>query len=185
MEARTRDAQWATWMRAGISGDSAAYRQFLEAATPFLRAIATRRCAQFGAPRSDAEDIVQDVLLAIHVKRGTWDPSRPIGPWLVAIVRNKVIDAFRRKGRRIDVPIEDVIETLAAEDTGQSPDVQTIERMLSRLNENQRVIVMAISIEGASIRQTAERLNMSEGAIRVALHRALKLLSAFYREESG
>ena len=172
-------------MRAGIGGDSAAYRKFLEAATPFLRAIAIKRCAQMGAQRADAEDVVQDVLLAIHLKRGTWDPSRPIGPWLAAIVRNKVIDSFRRRGRHIDVPIDDVIDTLQAEDTASNTDAQAIERMLGQLKRGQRDVVMAISIEGASVRQTAERLNLSEGAVRVTLHRALKSLAALYRQQSN
>lgn len=180
-----RDELWASWMRAGIAGDTQAYRNFLESATPYLRAIALRRCAQMGTPHADAEDVVQDVLLAIHLKRGTWDASRPIGPWLAAIVRNKVVDSFRRRGRHIDVPIDDVIETLAAEEPAENVDVQTIERMLSRLRPGQRDVVMAISIEGASVRQAAERLNLSEGAVRVALHRALKSLAALYRGEGG
>src|SRR5271154_3451073 len=102
-------------MRAAISGDAVAYRRFLEAVTPYLRAIARRRCEQFGTPRVDAEDIVQEALLAIHLKRGTWDSSRPIGPWISTIALNKLIDVMRRRGRQISVPIEDVIDTLEAE----------------------------------------------------------------------
>ena len=44
-----------------------------------------------GLPEHEAEDIVQEVLLTIHLKRGTWDQSRPIGPWLAAITRNKLV----------------------------------------------------------------------------------------------
>lgn len=134
-----------------------------------------------GAPPGDAEDLVQDVLLAIHLKRGTWDPDRPLGPWLSAIVRNKLIDSLRRKGRRVTVTIEDVMETLAvAEDRDQS-DRLDAEQLVSTLGDPQRDIVRSISIEGASVRETAERLRMSEGAVRVALHRALKSLAALYR----
>lgn len=179
-----RDEQWAAWMRAGIAGDTDAYRRFLQATTPYLRSIAIKRCAQMGAQRADAEDVLQDVLLAIHLKRGTWDPSRPIGPWLAAIVRNKVIDSFRRRGRRIDVPIDDVIDILQAEEVPEAPDVQSIERLLAQLRPGQRDVVVAISLEGASVRQAAERLNLSEGAVRVALHRALKSLGALYRRDN-
>ena len=182
MDLNAREQQWTAWLLAGIAGDTDAYRQFLEAVTPYLRSVAIRRCAASGAPRSDAEDIVQDVLLAIHLKRGTWDPARPIGPWLAAIVRNKVIDAFRRRGKRIDVPIDDVIETLATPDTTPDPDVKLLGSLLARLKDNQRSIVTAISLEGATVRQTAERLQMTEGAVRVALHRALRSLAALYRK---
>ena len=48
-----------------------AYHRLLTAVTPHLRVIARKRCEQFGAPASEAEDVVQKVLLAIHLKRGT------------------------------------------------------------------------------------------------------------------
>jgi RNA polymerase sigma-70 factor (ECF subfamily) len=55
--------------------------------------------------------------------------------------------------------------------------------MLERLKDPQRDIVRSISIQGTSVRETAERLKMSEGAVRVALHRALKSLAALYRSD--
>jgi RNA polymerase sigma factor (sigma-70 family) len=168
-------------MRAAISGDEIAYRLFLEAVTPHLRALARQRCERFGVPQSDAEDIVQEVLLAVHLKRGTWDQSRPIGPWLSAIVRNKLIDILRRQGRHISVPIEDVIEWLPAEEQSDGLERQDIERMLGQLKQQQRDIVQSISVNGMSVRETASRLRMTEGAVRVALHRALKTLAALYR----
>ena len=185
MATGSREDEWADALRAGLAGDAIAYRRFLQSVTPFLRAVAIRRCAQLGASRSDAEDVVQDVLLAIHLKRGTWDAKRPIGPWVATIVRNKVIDAFRRRGRHIDVPIDDVIETLGAPETEQDPDRGTVERLIARLKPAQRAVVMSISVEGVSIKQTAERLGMTEGAVRVTLHRALKALAALYRDDDN
>ena len=179
----SREDQWATWLRAAVAGDALAYRNFLESVAPFVRALARKRCARIETSMFDPEDIVQDVLLAIHLKRGTWDPSRPIGPWVSAIVRNKVIDSFRRHGRRLTVPIESVIDTLEAKETARSPEPFGLERVLGRLKEAQRKIVTSVSVEGASVRQTAQRLGMSEGAVRVAFHRALKSLAAFYRDD--
>ncbi|MFE0753893.1 sigma-70 family RNA polymerase sigma factor [Inquilinus sp. NPDC058860] len=178
-----REDQWATWMRAAIAGDAGAYRLFLQAVTPHLRAMARRRGALFGGSADDAEDVVQEVLLAIHLKRGSWDPSRPIGPWISVIVRNKMIDALRRRGRHVDVPIEDVIDTLAAEAPPDGLEQRDVDRLLSRLQDRQRDIVRSISVEGGSVRETAGRLGMTEGAVRVALHRALKALAALYRSE--
>jgi RNA polymerase sigma-70 factor (ECF subfamily) len=172
-------------MRAAIDSDATAYRLFLESVTPFLRTIVTRRCAQYGLARSEAEDIVQKALLAIHLKRGTWNRSGPIGPWISAVVRNKVIDAFRRRGRRIDVPIENVIDTLEVQNDAPALGAQSVDRLLSGLKERPRRIVTSISVEGASIRETAERLQMTEVAVRVALHRALKSLVVLYRADSS
>jgi DNA-directed RNA polymerase specialized sigma24 family protein len=78
--------------------------------TPFLRTIAHRHCAQSGSGKFKVEDIVQDVLLTIHLKRGTWGASRPIGPWISAILRYKLIAAFRRRGCRVDISIESIMD---------------------------------------------------------------------------
>jgi len=180
----SREDEWAAWMRAAIAGDAGAYRLFLQAVTPHLRAMARRRGALFGGSASDAEDVVQEVLLAIHLKRGSWDPSRPIGPWISVIVRNKMIDALRRRGRHVDVPIEDVIDTLEAEAVPDGLEQRDVERLLSRLKEQQQDIVRSISVDGSSVRDTARRLSMTEGAVRVALHRALKALAALYRSDT-
>jgi RNA polymerase sigma-70 factor (ECF subfamily) len=177
-----RQQQWAAWMRAALTGDGRAYNAFLTDVAPYLRAMARRRCDMLGADKSLAEDIVQEVLLSVHLKRGSWDPSRPIGPWLAAITRNKLIDALRRRGRRVDIPIEDVAETLAAFDAGDTEqDLGDASRLLDRLKDPQRDIVRSISLEGREVRETAARLNMTEGAVRVSLHRALKTLAALYR----
>lgn len=183
MNSPAREEEWAIWLRAAISGDAGAYRQFLECVTPPLRAMVRRRCERHGALANDAEDIVQEVLLVIHLKRGTWDQSRPIGPWISTIVRNKLIDTLRRRGRHVSVPIEDIIDTLKVEEQTDKLERQDVERMLGQLKEHQRDIVRSISLEGTTVRETANRLHMSEGAVRVALHRALKALAVRYRSD--
>lgn len=184
MKQSVREEEWADWLRAAIDGDTQAYHRFLVAVTPHLRAMARRRCEQFGAPASEAEDVLQEVLLTIHLKRGSWDVSRPIGPWLTTIVRNKLIDSLRRRGRHVSVPIDDVIETLGIEEDANATDLLDAERLLQRLGDPQRDIVRSISIQGAGVRETAARLKMTEGAVRVALHRALKTLAALYRRNA-
>ena len=184
MKQSAREEEWAAWLRLAMKGETQAYSRFLVAVTPYLRAMARRRCDQYGAPASEAEDVVQEVLLAIHLKRGTWDPARPLGPWLTTIVRNKLVDSLRRRGRHGNVPLEDVADFLEAEDeTHEAADRLDAKTMLDRLEDPQRDIVRSISLEGASVRETAERLKMTEVAVRVSLHRALKSLAALYRSE--
>ena len=185
MNGWAREGDWTAWMRAAIAGDAAAYRRFLVSVTPHLRAMARRRCRMAGVSDGDVEDIVQEVLLAIHLKRGTWDQSRPLGPWIAAIVRNKLIDALRRRGRHVTVPIDDVIDTLGAEDHADGASSSEIDGLLAQLKAQPREIVKSISINGSSVRETADRLHMTEGAVRVALHRALKTLAALYRGKTS
>lgn len=167
-----------------MAGDAGAYRQFLVSVTPHMRAVARARCRSLGAPEGEAEDIVQEVLLAIHLKRGTWDQSRPIGPWLAAIARNKLIDVLRRRGRHVNIPIEEVVDTLQTGDPTPELSARDVDTLLGQLKAQQRDIVRSISLDGSSIRETADRLQMTEGAVRVALHRALKSLAALYRSQA-
>jgi RNA polymerase sigma-70 factor, ECF subfamily len=180
---RERDDDWTGLMRAAIAGDGEAYHRLLKAVTPVLRAAARRGLARAGQPADQSEDIVQDILLAVHLKRHTWDVNAPFAPWLFAIARNKLIDALRRRGRRIFVNIDDFAETLA--DTPAAPSVATVEvaAQLQTLPQRQREVLQSIAVEASSIKQTAAKFSMSEGAVRVALHRALTSLTAKLREQ--
>jgi RNA polymerase sigma-70 factor (ECF subfamily) len=179
MTTSSQENDWAVWMRAAMTGDAGAYRQLLVSLAPRLRAVARSRCRSLGAPEDEIEDLVQEVLLTIHLKRGTWDQSRPIGPWVAAITRNKLIDVLRRRGRHITVPIEDFVDSLQAEDQSPELPAREIDSLLARLRPQQREIVRSISLNGSSIRET------TEGAVRVTLHRALKTLAVFYRRSAS
>jgi RNA polymerase sigma factor (sigma-70 family) len=184
MTTSSQENDWAVWMRAAMTGDAGAYRQLLVSLVPHIRAVARSRCRSVGAPEGEVEDIVQEVLLTIHLKRGTWDQSRPIGPWVAAITRNKLIDILRQRGRHITVPIEDFMDSLQAEDLTPELSTRDIDTLLGHLKPRQREIVRSISLNGSSIRETADRLQMTEGTVRVTLHRALKALAVFYRSSA-
>ena len=180
-----RDRHWALLMEASIDGDAASYRELLESLAAVLRETVRRGCERARIGNSEVEDIVQEILLAIHLKRHTWRREDPIGAWIFAICRNKLVDALRRRGRRAEVAIDQLIDTLpAAEQADANMDALDVGRMLEHLGPRQREIVDAISIAGQSVRETAERLKMSEGAVRVSLHRALKALAALYRSKA-
>ena len=175
------EEEWELLMRAALDGNSAAYRRLLASLTPVLRTVTRRNCARIGLDGGEAEDIVQEVLLAIHLKRHTWDVDRPFGPWIMTIARNKLIDARRRRGNRLTLPIDDLADILTAEGSDDATDRGDLDRLLGGLGERQRDLVRSLSVEGRSVQETAERLKMSEGAVRVALHRAIKALAALYR----
>ena len=178
-----READWTGLMRAAVNGDATAYERLLKQLTPALRAVARKSLAQTAYGSTDAEDVVQETLLAIHLKRHTWDSSKPLGPWVLAIARNKLVDVLRRGGRHKAVPIDDFANIIAGEETEAIP-ARDVERQLDGLSERQRIVVRAISMEGLSIRETAARLSISEGAVRVALHRGLASLAAKLRDRA-
>jgi len=179
------EAEWEALMRQATAGDGAAYRRFLAALTPVLRAVVRRNCGRVGLDPGEAEDVVQETLLAIHLKRATWEPERPIGPWIMTIARNKLIDARRRRGKAATAPIEEFIDMLSAPGVDDDHDRLDLDRMIARLGGRDQSLVRALAIEGRSVKETAAILNMTEGAVRVALHRAIKRLAALFRGEES
>jgi len=119
------------------------------------------------------------------MKRHTWDSSKPIGPWIMAITRNKMIDEIRRRGRRTEVPVDGLLDILEAPGQEDAIYARDAARVLDGLNGRTRDIVQSIAIDGFSAREVAERLGMTEVAVRVALHRALKSLSETYQEKAS
>jgi len=117
----------------------------------------------------------------VHLKRHTWDVNAPFAPWLFAIARNKLIDALRRRGRRVFVNIDDFAETLADQPAAETASPSEVEAHLKALPARQREVLQSIAVESASIRDTATKFSMSEGAVRVALHRGLASLTAKLR----
>lgn len=84
------------WMRAQ-AGDEAAYREALGCLAERLRGFLRRRMQSLP---DELEDLVQETLLAIHLQRGTYDAAVPVSRWALAIARHKLIDLWRRRGRR-------------------------------------------------------------------------------------
>jgi RNA polymerase sigma-70 factor (ECF subfamily) len=164
-------------MLAAIAGDAKAYDLLLRDLARALRPVVRGGLARAGRSEADAEDIVQEALIAVHLKRHTYDTARPIGPWIGAIARHKLTDALRRRGSRYDVPIEEVSEWLAGEEAEPVPTERELRRSLDSLPRGQRSVLQAIAVEGVSISEAAAKLEMTQGAVRVALHRALAALS--------
>jgi RNA polymerase sigma-70 factor (ECF subfamily) len=178
-----REKEWADLMRAAMAGDAAAYQRLLKGLTPVLRAIARRGLSRSGQGEAESEDVVQETLLAIHLKRHTWDSTRPLGPWVRAIAHNKLVDCLRRRRGRIDVPIEGLEERLPAEEDVPLVEARDVELYVSGLPDRQRDVVQCILKEEISIRETASRLKITEGAVRVALHRGLAAIAQGYKRD--
>ncbi|WP_243369340.1 sigma factor-like helix-turn-helix DNA-binding protein [Microvirga solisilvae] len=167
---------WSDAMRAANRGDAEAYAHLLQQMTGPLRRVIASDLSRLGLSISDGEDVLQEALLAIHLKRETWDETRPIVPWVRAIARHKVLDHARKNRKPANLPLESVAELLPSPEPeptiigGAGP-------FLDRLPRRQREVLRALALDGNSIREAAQRLRMSEGAVRVALHRGLSALA--------
>lgn len=172
-------------LMAANAGDAKAYARFLRAVAPIIRGIVRARGRSL--PPDQHEDIVQDVLLAIHLKRQTWDAAHPLRPWLYAIVRYKVIDAFRDRGMRVHMPIEDYSDVLPAEEATDPltarDDRREVERLLGQLDPRAAEVVRALELREEPQAEVSARLAMTPVNLRVTLHRAMKRLAALARKD--
>lgn len=169
------------WLRAQ-SGDEVAYRQCLGLLAGRLRGFLKRRMS--GLP-DDVEDLVQETLLALHLQRGTYDPTLPVSAWAVAIARHKLVDVWRRRGRRdhLHDAIEDVDEQLLVADADDGGARRDLALLLNELPEAQRHAIVLTKLEGLSVAEAASRTGASESAIKVQVHRGLKRLATLVRRD--
>jgi RNA polymerase sigma-70 factor (ECF subfamily) len=171
-----RDERWSGLMAAAQAGDAAAYATLLREIAPFLRAIARRRIADF----AEAEDAVQDALLTLHAVRHTYDPTRPLRPWLAAIAERRALDRLRRtlaRGAR-ETPLDalpDHASSVAPQAERGLAD-QDLRDAVAQLPESQRQALRLAKLEELPLAEASRRSGLSVGALKVATHRALRTL---------
>jgi RNA polymerase sigma factor (sigma-70 family) len=170
-----RTDEWDQLLAAANAGDARAYEDFLRKVTPVLRGIVRARGGNLG--NAGCEDVLQEALLAVHLKRHTWNGTAPVRPWLYAITRYKIADAFRARGRTVDLPIEDFSDVLAADHGPDPTEAADMAKMIGMLDVRSATVVRKIGLEGVSVAETGAAMAMSDGAVRVTLHRALKRLA--------
>ncbi|MCB9030117.1 MAG: sigma-70 family RNA polymerase sigma factor [Deltaproteobacteria bacterium] len=169
-----RDKRWAELMVKAREGDTNAYRELLNQITPVLKSFLQKRINR----ETDVEDILQEVLLAIHNKRHTYRSEDPISAWIFAITRYKSIDFLRKHARKFSKEVYDeaTLESLNESPIDDMIETQELNWALNQLPKKQREIVTSLKIEGQSVKDVAEKNNMSESAVKVAAHRAYKAL---------
>jgi RNA polymerase sigma factor (sigma-70 family) len=169
-------------MERAQKGDRDAYHALLTAITPYLRAIARRYLRQ----EQDAEDMVQEILIVVHDIRHTYEPGRPLKPWLATIATRRCIDQLRQRMRQglQEVADEEILDRLADESPASTPetrlereqDREVVQRAVQSLPARQREAVELLRIRELSLKEAAAASEQSIGSLKVACHRAMKTL---------
>lgn len=171
-------------MVVSLDGGAAAHRALLDRLSRHLRGYYKRHLVRAGRRDEEAEDLVQEALLAIHLKRHTFDVETLFTPWVHAVARYKLIDHLRRNRlSRTDVPIEDHRELMAADDHASVESTHDMDRLLESLPEKTRRAIEAVKLEGKSVAETAARYGMSESNVKICIHRGLKALALLVSRE--
>ena len=168
-------------MRKAQNGDGEAYKQLLTRIEKMLQSFVRK-----SVNADMAEDVIQEIILGIHSKRHTFNTEQFFLPWFYAIARYKVVDYIRLKKKQevllfdhgdfervIDSDVSGIMDSIT---------VDHLEGMFSELPEKQRDILKSVKIDGLSIKEAAEKMNLSESDIKINIHRALKRLRHLFRE---
>jgi RNA polymerase sigma-70 factor (ECF subfamily) len=174
-------------MIAAQEGDAAAYESLLISLLPVLHGFVRRR----GIDGSAVEDIVQEILLAIHRARHTWRPDRPFEPWMWAVARNATTDALRRQGRerarRVDRAEAFDADAAPAPGAAQLDPEQRMAaaqieprlvRALEALPVAQREAVELLYVQRLPVAEAAARAGVTATALKVRAHRGTRALRA-------
>jgi RNA polymerase sigma factor (sigma-70 family) len=167
---------------AALAGDAAAYRLFLDIISTRLRGYLRQMLARAGRTEaSEAEDVLQETLLALHLARHTYDPASPVTAWAHAIARYKLVDHLRRSGRHAgNLPIDDEAHQLAvAPESAASEARLDLARALQALPERTRTLIDRVKLQGSSVVEAANAAGMTETAAKVAIHRGLQAMAKF------
>lgn len=164
----------------GLSGDAAAYHRFLKALSAHLRAYFRKRLYQ---RPDEAEDLVQETLLAVHNQRHTYQTDQPLTAWVHAIARYKLIDQLRARASReaLTDPLDDELEVFASSDTDAADARKDLHQLLAGLPDRQRLPIVHVKLEGLSVVEAAQLTGLSESAVKIGVHRGLKALAAKIR----
>lgn len=163
---------FARLMIATQAGDRRAYTVLLTEAQLWLERYFRRR-----VPPAQIDDLVQDVLLAIHAKRATWDQTRAFLPWLAAIARYRWVDHLRRVYRANESTLGDYDGPEDSEEDAVLARM-SLERLFVQLPKGQCSAIELVKIEGLSVTEAAMRTGQSESLVKVNIHRGLRKLAA-------
>ena len=170
-------------MLAGLGGDEASHKSLLMKLSAYLRAYFKGQLARIGRSASDAEDLVQETLIALHTRRHTYDRSQPLTPWVYAIARYRLVDYLRRtKAAKMDVPVEEADGVFAVDDVSAVDSGLDLTKLLAQLTPKMRQAIQFVKLDGLSVSEAAKRAGMSQSAIKVSVHRGLKALSLLVKE---
>lgn len=164
---------------AALEGDRAAYRSFLDNISGRLRIYLRQQLRQSGrTDPGEAEDVLQETLLAIHLSRHTYNSSSSVVAWVYAIARYKLIDHLRRNGRHSgSLQIEDDMNLPDESDLVGVDSRLDLHKAMKSLPERTRSLIELVKLQGHSVADAARSAGMTETAAKVSIHRGLRQLA--------
>lgn len=170
---------WGDLMAAAQNGNGGACNRLLTEIRPWLHRYYARRL-----PPGMIEDAVQDMLIAVHQRRHTYELGRPFRPWLAAIARYKWIDRLRAMGRSPTVSLDEELFEPSVDGHGDRvTSAIVLEDLLQHLKPAQVAVIRLVKLLGYSIEEAAAATGQSESLVKVNIHRGLARLAAIVADQ--
>lgn len=150
------------------TGDVAAYRELLTGLYSFLKNYLQKRIFE----RSDIEEVTQEILMAVHKSLHTFDPQKSFMSWLLAITEYKVVDYLRELKKHSSQSDFDSLSNFFSGTQADSDLRIDIDKAMNRLNARERTVLKLLKVEGQSVNEVANQLNLTEGNVKIIAHRA-------------
>lgn len=182
----SKEPELSQLMQKAQDGDGASYmlllRQIRELLLPFVRSSLARLGLK---AEGGEEDILQNILLGLHLKRANYDPAQEFLPWMYAIARYKIIDHARKQKREnwaAMVSIEDNLLEFESDLYSSEKQKADIQQFLPYLSDKQSRLLKLVKIDGYSIIEASQQTGFSVSDIKVSIHRAIQVLQKKIRE---
>ena len=161
-------------VKAVRDGDREVFGKLYDLYAPLVHGILLAR-----VPRTEVDDLVQDIFLHAFNKLHTLRDERAFGPWIAMIARNRAVDYHRRSRATVEITDE-----LAGSDKQQSRAAEILE-LIRSLPEAYRETLVLRLVEGMTGPEIAARTGLTAASVRVNLHRGMKLLREKLRVVEG
>lgn len=175
-------SRWSTLMIRAHAGSESDYQQLLSELANVIHAYLRKRLGN----QHFIEDCVQESLLAIHRARHTYDPKRPFRPWFFTIVRHKMIDYLRHKNtcrkiierhqQQADIRNQQIQSNILEDSIDNGS-------LLNALPTQYKEVLTLTKLLGFTGAETAKQLGITEGAVKVRVHRAINKLRQILEAE--
>jgi RNA polymerase sigma-70 factor, ECF subfamily len=156
-------------MMASLDGDQTSYQKFLRSVSEIVKGYLKKRCHYISEDR--IEDLVQEVLLSVHLKRSSYRTDLAFLPWLFTITRHKLIDDVRAEKRK-----EKLSMAFEAVDNSGNAELIELDLLAFGITEKQKEILYLAKVEEFPLQDIADQLHMGLSSVKVNIHRALKTL---------
>ena len=163
-------------------GDQAAFRQIVDLTRTPLYRLAARMLGNV----ADAEDALQDAYVSAFrgLREGRYDGRSKLETWLYRVVANTCIDQLRkRKPRADEAEREGRFDGLVTAEARVA--LRELDEMLASLSANERAAIVLCHVEGLTVKEAAETVGTTEGAMEQRLLRARSALRKKSAEEEA